>query len=148
ILPTPFAEGPDSFGQIVPGPPRPGNRFCIMGGVHTRLGGLHAGLGTADLVHYTPGLVVSFDYWPSEKDQIYLALRKRGQKEVYEMELHPPQAGVWQHADIRLAESSQWMDNPPPLEAGDAIDSVGIIGGVTGGSFYYIDNVRIWDSTP
>jgi hypothetical protein len=134
-----------SYGHVVPGPPRPGSRFCMLGAMsfswawHNNVT-----LGTPDsrvLFSYSPATTLSFDYWVGRDARLVsVVVQSRGRNYVFAQRQVVRES--WGSLTFRLDELRASRADAPSLEEGAPITRVEFFGGPIAGGPFYLDNVR------
>jgi RNA polymerase sigma-70 factor, ECF subfamily len=149
-----FETGPPlpvlADGEVVPGPPRPGSRFCAIGTLSLRSkqkGKIWAvSVATGPLLFsYSRDIVVAFDYWvDASNPSVWLQLHSPSKRQNYVLQIKAPAVERWEHAEIPLLGLIPIGRSKIPLEEGDRVDNLRIKGGRLGGAPLYVDNIRIF----
>jgi RNA polymerase sigma factor (sigma-70 family) len=151
-LPPHFIEG-----QIVPGPPRPGNRFAAVGSVALRWRSPTTAVawnpGRTHL-SYSDRMTVSFDYWVAAgPEPVVVMIAAPGMVRVGDKDLarnftHRLKGVVrerWAHAEVRFADFTPVVPIAPPFQAGETVLKVQFFGSQAGGGQFFVDNVKVLD---
>jgi hypothetical protein len=140
-------------GQPVPGPGRPHGSYAMLAGIDYGLGSpVIVGLEQwPQFIDYSPGLVVSFDYWIGA-DVAELTLQVWSQEAGQNYYLSSPKLAreAWHHAQIRLADLRPRRDTQRPLRATDGVQTILVLaaGRRATASPLYVDDLQLLEYPP
>jgi RNA polymerase sigma factor (sigma-70 family) len=141
VLPEDFR-----YGHVVAGPPRPGNRFCLLGIVSfsyaRRSNVTLVAPDSRVLFSYSPETTLSFDYWAGRGTGLVLVVvtsHGRNYNVIQRQLVHE----AWGHMTVRLDELRAKAVDSPPLAEGAPITRLELFGATTAGAPFYVDNVRL-----
>jgi hypothetical protein len=154
VLSFDFEDGalPEHFvgGHAVPGPPRAGNRYCLIGSVDSYL--VTATSITVErtkgLMSYNSRFVLSFDYWvgaDAEELMVQVWAPELGQNFFIDSGDFVRES--WGRAELRLSDFKPRVDPARPLRDGERLANIKIFGGRTAGKPLYVDNLRLVEHT-
>jgi hypothetical protein len=148
VLPATFIEG-----QLVRCPFEPGGRFCLLGTVLPYWGrenavqlGLNARSG---IFHYSDTAVIEFDYWlGADGKRVSVQIWNNDKRVNYSYISNRAARQTWTRIAVRLRDFEPNIKGSPPMDEGDSLRNVLILGGRVGGEPFYVDNLRIVDHDP
>ncbi len=133
-------------GALVTGPCRPGSRFCAIGTLdpYDWTGLVVAAVGSPNVAYFSPGMVLSFDYWAgADVKELRVQSWNSDQYQNHNLEVPNATPEAWSHAEVRLGDAAG--DKKLPWQPGDRIQNIRVHGGRTGGKPFYVDNIRLVD---
>jgi hypothetical protein len=127
-----------------------GSRFCALGGISLlNPREQEVQLDRPTLMHHRRTLVVAFDYHVgADTPELTVQIRDRDKGQNYRLYLHDLRRGAWASAEARLADFVGNVRQDEPMDEGDRLGSLIIMGGAAGGGPLYVDNVRVLDYPP
>ncbi len=139
-------------GVLVPGPPRPDNRFALLGQADP-----HGGTRNSVKVHsldpalfrYAGTQVISFDYWvdPDAKGILLQAWTpERDENLSYYVKKVARES--WGYAEVRMADMVPQKNPARPMEEGAPMANIRVVGGRIVGKPLYVDNLKVVQYRP
>lgn len=136
---------PDPIGEVVVGPPRAGNKFCLAGEdiPENKLTRAMLRDDQKGLFSYVPGAVLAFDYWiaPECGPLVVIVWNRTQQASLSGFTLWSPEliTGQWGHATVDLSTLSL---GEARLKINDLVTEITV---QTGGGFgkIFIDNISV-----
>jgi hypothetical protein len=139
-------------GYPAQGPPRPGNRFALVG----EFGSSESSPNVAKVSRYTPAMfhysdthVIAFDYWiGADAKDISILAWNPDRAQNFKYWLTSPVRETWGHAEIRVADMFPEIDPKRPIQDGDRICNLYIRAGRIIRKPLFIDNIKVLDYPP
>jgi RNA polymerase sigma-70 factor (ECF subfamily) len=140
-----FEDGrlpPIAKGKLEQGPPREGNRFCLVAEIEDGHRRVKLGDNDTGIFTYHDGAVLTFDYWADEQSgaiDFYLWNRPQ-QTSMGQWTEYSPQKKKWARASIQLANLHS--NDGRKMKDGDLVVDMEIQTGTPEGALY-VDNVEV-----
>lgn len=135
-------------GDVVPGPERTGNRFCLRGGEkphgNERTGEVGFETREDGLFSYARGMRLSFDCWyTGDQGVVEVWVWDLTQAKNVRLKIGSLTQGRWTRVDIGLDELRLEMDAAHGLEDGDRISTLVVGTALRPGDAIYVDDVVV-----
>jgi len=136
-------------GEVVGGPVRDGNKFCVMASDRIHKGMLQKEITFepprgVEFVSYEPGMRVEFDYWyTAESGKINVGGWSQAQSGHCFMNIDGPAQGQWAHMSGSFDDFRIASDPARGFVPGDKIGNLGIAVSARPSDVLYIDNFTI-----
>ncbi len=135
-------------GAVVPGPPREGSRFCVLAGVNEwalRTNTIMLKAAANAVFTYDRRRILRFAYWIGPgASQITVQTRNGDRHLNYNFTFQPRVRGAWAQAVIPFS-SLDPFDKATPMQDGDTLTDLFIVGGPIGATPLFVDDIQLVD---